>query len=917
MTTILSTLILIELFLYSSLYNEIVYWLVFLKTNVIDVIISESNAVLIIFFIIIICITILTPEAKKVELSKLKSKWTLCIPFVMMRPPITTNTTNTTITHENKPYFHYWDVINSSLKAFFEEPYILNTYIDKELLIYSNILNVVWISFFIIILGIILPNKAKIVKFLNLISAYYLLIFLINTSFEYIYYVMDINMIFGYNYNLYVNLFFIISTLTVILFFLSISDVFYIVENMKIEYTLLVFYIYMGSLLLISSLDFISIIILLECIAFSSYILVGFERKNKFSTSSALKYLILASVPSGFFILGISLLYNNYGSFYLNYLDKLLVSCETFKNSLIHWSFILEYTNYNSEKIDSKPDLLYHFVEYISGFDEVLKNCNPGYLHYVNQILDFILYLNNKISNYEAFIYSSDNVLVEEVLHLTALRDTAAVLYIEYFARYLLVMHFLNEFLALWSLIYNLFTDTIYIGQDPYGPVNDLVMVIFKCNFSTQGLMNWFSFLSLNEYNTIWPALSELQRFSLNLHSIEAYQKVNLIKLSTEGVWDETFFFLNNNSGENDFWSKLENILHTNSFFYNNVTRFLIDLLLERLGDLSDILNYKKIDNNTFLTFIINFYSIFYLYHFFDTDNSLIWTDFSLVEGFAYDNIFLSTYIILIFILINLLFKITAAPFHLWAPSVYGGSPLPTITFLSVFSKLTVIFLFINIFLPVFDNLKYIWQPLLFFAGVFSVIISIIGAFSEKMFKRFFVYSSIGHIGFIILGISAFNYDGIKGAIDYLILYIISSFIVWFIVMHLTKKTTHLISFKGLSYNNPILSLILVIALFSISGLPPMGGFFVKYEIFYCLVNASQYFLGLFLFFLTVFSFFYYLRLIKIIYFEDNKSFKKNKNLNDIKLRLISILILILPLYIFLLNPSLNYILKTIITNLL
>jgi NADH-quinone oxidoreductase subunit N len=85
--------------------------------------------------------------------------------------------------------------------------------------------------------------------------------------------------------------------------------------------------------------------------------------------------------------------------------------------------------------------------------------------------------------------------------------------------------------------------------------------------------------------------------------------------------------------------------------------------------------------------------------------------------------------------------------------------------------------------------------------------------------------------------------------------------------MHLTKKTTHLISFKGLSFNYPTLSLILVISLFSISGLPPMGGFFVKFEIFYSLINSSQYFVAYLLFILTVFSFFYYLRLIKIIYF--------------------------------------------------
>ena len=374
-------------------------------------------------------------------------------------------------------------------------------------------------------------------------------------------------------------------------------------------------------------------------------------------------------------------------------------------------------------------------------------------------------------------------------------------------------------------------------------------------------------------------------------------------------VFDSIFL----NVDQNFFWTYAFSINESASIFLNSFKHYIEYYIM------SDF-NIQYI-----LKLYINFWNKFsyILYNYIDFNYGFFENKFYLnlekytfdyiISSCLYNNIFLSTYLIIIFILINLSFKITAAPFHFWAPSVYGGSPLPTITFLSVFSKLTIIFLFANLFLTVFDNLKFIWQPILFFLGVLSIIISILGAFSEKLFKRFFVYSSIGHVGFMVLGIAVLNYDGIQGTIDYLILYIISSFIVWFIVMHLTKKTTHLINFKGLSYNYPTLSLILVITLFSISGLPPMGGFFVKFEIFYSLINSSQYFIGYFLFILTVFSFFYYLRLIKIIYFEDNKHIKKNKNLNDIKLRLISILIFILPLYIILIQEPIIYILKEII----
>lgn len=124
--------------------------------------------------------------------------------------------------------------------------------------------------------------------------------------------------------------------------------------------------------------------------------------------------------------------------------------------------------------------------------------------------------------------------------------------------------------------------------------------------------------------------------------------------------------------------------------------------------------------------------------------------------------------------------------------------------------------------------------------------------------------------------------------------------------MYLTKKTTHLTNLKGLCINHPILSFILSIAMFSLSGIPPLAGFFVKFEIFYSILDAGYFSILLFLFILTVFSFFYYLRIIKIIYFENITTFKKNKNQDLIKLRLLAILINVLLFFvIFVTEPFL------------
>ena len=128
--------------------------------------------------------------------------------------------------------------------------------------------------------------------------------------------------------------------------------------------------------------------------------------------------------------------------------------------------------------------------------------------------------------------------------------------------------------------------------------------------------------------------------------------------------------------------------------------------------------------------------------------------------------------------------------------------------------------------------------------------------------------------------------------------------------MFLTKKVTHLTNLKSLCVNHPILSFILSLIMFSLSGIPPLGGFFVKFEIFYGIILAGKYYLAYILFFLTVISFFYYLRIIKIIYFENNINFIKNKNKDLWKLRLISIIFHLLTFFVIFVSEPIIYIIE-------
>lgn len=270
-------------------------------------------------------------------------------------------------------------------------------------------------------------------------------------------------------------------------------------------------------------------------------------------------------------------------------------------------------------------------------------------------------------------------------------------------------------------------------------------------------------------------------------------------------------------------------------------------------------------------------------------------------------------FLIIAGVLSNLLFKLTAAPFHFWAPIVYGSSPLPTVTILTIISKAAVIILFWIIIDFCFISYKFLWQNPMFSIALISVITSILGALTENNLKKFFIFSSISHVGFLIINVAVSSLLSKIALLDYLILYILSSLIIWIVLMILTKKTSDIINLKGFSYNFKYLCFIFVITLFSMGGLPPFGGFYVKFAVFNSLINASFFNISYFLFILTIFNFSYYLRLIKIIYFEDTFFFQIIKGFFDIKKSLVSSLIFLIPCYFIIFGDTWNFTLTNII----
>lgn len=159
-------------------------------------------------------------------------------------------------------------------------------------------------------------------------------------------------------------------------------------------------------------------------------------------------------------------------------------------------------------------------------------------------------------------------------------------------------------------------------------------------------------------------------------------------------------------------------------------------------------------------------------------------------------------------------------------------------------------------------------MPLFLCLGVFSVVVGTFGAFTETVIKRFRVYSSIGHVGFRLVAIGLSTIDGFSAAFHYLPVYLFSSLLAWFVLITAGRQRNHIANFSAIRFVNPLISNIFAFLLLSISGIPPLAGFFVKLDTFASMLQSGQLFPAYFLFFITVASFFYYLRVVKVLFFD-------------------------------------------------
>ncbi len=236
----------------------------------------------------------------------------------------------------------------------------------------------------------------------------------------------------------------------------------------------------------------------------------------------------------------------------------------------------------------------------------------------------------------------------------------------------------------------------------------------------------------------------------------------------------------------------------------------------------------------------------------------------------------------MVFILVGLAFKVSAVPFHMWTPDVFEGSPSSITSFFAIVPKIAGIAVFIRFMQIPFENILIEWQSIVIFLSIASMILGAVAAIGQKNIKRLIAYSSIGHIGYALAGIATGTSSGYSSSVLYIAIYAVMNLGIFgciFLMKKDGKYTEEINDLSGISKKHPLISLSFLIILFSLAGIPPLGGFFAKFYVFMTVIESEMYTLAIIGLLTTVISAFYYLKIIKIIYFDEIvKPLDENKN---------------------------------------
>lgn len=226
----------------------------------------------------------------------------------------------------------------------------------------------------------------------------------------------------------------------------------------------------------------------------------------------------------------------------------------------------------------------------------------------------------------------------------------------------------------------------------------------------------------------------------------------------------------------------------------------------------------------------------------------------------------------MVMLVIALSFKISAVPFHMWTPDVYQGAPTPVTMLFATAPKIAAMAIFIRLLMDPFANLLPDWRDILAIIAVASMMVGAFGALTQTNIKRLLAYGSIGHVGYMLVGLAAGTPEGIKGVLIYFALYLFMSVGTFGFVLFMRRageQVENISDLAGLSKTSPRGALFMLLMMFSMAGIPPFAGFYGKFFVFLSAIQAELYVLAVIGVLTSVVAAFYYLRIVKIMYFDE------------------------------------------------
>jgi NADH-quinone oxidoreductase subunit N len=227
----------------------------------------------------------------------------------------------------------------------------------------------------------------------------------------------------------------------------------------------------------------------------------------------------------------------------------------------------------------------------------------------------------------------------------------------------------------------------------------------------------------------------------------------------------------------------------------------------------------------------------------------------------------------LVFVLAGLVFKISAVPFHMWTPDVYEGAPTPVTAFFAAAPKMAAMALIVRVTMGAFEPVAADWQQIIVFVAIASMVLGAFAAIGQRNIKRLMAYSSIGHMGYALVGLAANSEAGVRGVIIYMLVYLAMTLGTFAFILAMRRpegNVERIDDLAGLSSTNPVMATMLTVQMFSLAGIPWLAGFFGKWYVFLAAIDANLYALAVIGVLASVVGAFYYLRVIKLMWFDES-----------------------------------------------